>query len=173
MASADGPAAPPGEMPGTVAHVATIALPADTGDFASSAVGDLGPDDVLVVLFEYDASAAGHGLFARAGMPRTLQPDDFSPSVMQRAIPGQAGCQFFFTEAGRAFCLYAVIGAYARRTALAAKVSAVLATVQISPRDAPAPTTSAPPTTAAPTTSAAPASTTTTPPTTTPTTTRP
>ena len=73
-------------------------------------------------------------------MPRTLTADDFSPTVMQRAIPGQAGCQFFFNEGGRAFCLYAVIGSYAQRATLVAKVNAVLATVQIDPTATGAPT---------------------------------
>ena len=131
--AADGPPAPEGEIPNTVVHVATIALPVDTGDFASGAVGDLGPDDVLVVLFEYDVAAAGEGLFKRIGIPRSVTADDFSPAMMQRAIPGQAGCQTFFTEGGRAFCLYAVIGSYARRVELAAKVTSVLATVEIAP----------------------------------------
>jgi hypothetical protein len=158
--AADGPPAPPGEVPNTVVHVATIALPPDTGDFASGAVGDLGPDDVLVVLFEYDSSAAGQGLFARAGIPRAVSADDFSPAMMQRTIPGQAGCQSFFTEGGRAFCLYAVIGSYARRVALAAKVTSVLATVAIAPlpsvRPTTTPTTSVPPTTAPTSTTGAP-----------------
>jgi hypothetical protein len=176
--AADGPPAPPGEVPNTVVHVATIALPPDTGDFASGAVGDLGPDDVLLVLFEYDAAVSGTGLFKNAGIPRSVSADDFSPATMQRAIPGQAGCQTFFTEGGRAFCLYAVIGSYARRVTLAAKVTSVLATVEITPltssgsRTPPAtsspPATSAPPTTVPPgptTTAGAPPPSTSTPPT--------
>jgi hypothetical protein len=170
-AAADGPPAPAGEVPATVVHVATIPLAPDTGDFASSAVEHLGPDDVLVVLFEFEAAAGGRGLFAREGMPRAVQPDDFSPSVMQRAIPGQAGCQFFFSEAGRAFCLYAVIGAYARRTELAAKVTSVLATVQIQPLGAanapaaitPPASSNPPPSTVPPAAGSGPTTTTTTP----------
>ena len=131
--AADGPPAPPAEIPGVVVHVATIALPPDIGDFASGAVDQLQSDDVLVVLFEYEAASVKEGLFARKGMPRALTVDDFSPTVMQRAIAGQAGCQYFFNEGGRAFCLYAVIGSYAQRATLVPKVNAVLATVQIAP----------------------------------------
>jgi hypothetical protein len=169
--AADGPPAPPGEIPNTVVHVATIALPPDTGDFASGAVGDLGPDDVLLVLFEYDSAVSGTGLFESSGIPRSVSADDFSPATMQRAVPGQAGCQTFFTEGGRAFCLYAVIGSYARRVALAAKVTSVLATVEITPLTSSGartpPPTSSPPTTAppAPTTTSAPPPSTSTPPT--------
>jgi hypothetical protein len=165
--AADGPPAPPGEVPNTVVHVSTIALPSDTGDFAGGAVEHLAPDDVLVVLFEYDAASVDQPLFARSGMPRALTAGDFSPGVLQRAIPGQAGCQVFFAENGRAFCLYAVLGAYAQRAALVPKVNAVLATVVIEPRTAAnaAPTTttsppSTPTTTTSPPSTSAPAGTT-------------
>ena len=85
------------------------------------------------MLFEYEAASVTQALFAGKGIPRALTADDFSPTVMQRAIPGQAGCQFFFNEGGRAFCLYAVIGSYAQRATLVGQVNAVLATVQFSP----------------------------------------
>lgn len=126
--------APAGEIPNTVVHVSTIALPPDTGDFASSAVEFLGQDDVLVVLFEYAAESVGQPLFARQGLPRALAGDDFSPGVLQRMIKGQAGCQTFFTENGRPFCLYVVIGSYARRGVLVNKVNSVLSTLQIDAR---------------------------------------
>jgi len=151
--AAEGPPAPPAEIPGVVVHVSTIALPRDVGDFASGAVDQLQVDDVLVVLFEYEAASVTEALFARTGIPRTVTAEDFSPTVMQRAIPGQAGCQFFFNEGGRAFCLYAVIGSYAQRVTLVAKVNAVLATVQIDPVAASTPTGKAPATAPSPSTS--------------------
>jgi hypothetical protein len=144
---ADGPPAPAGEIPGVVVHVSTIALPPDIGDFASGAVDQLQVDDVLIVLFEYDPASATQPLFARKGLPRALKADDFSPTVLQRAIPGQAGCQYFFNDGGRAFCLYVVIGAYAERATLVDKVNGVLATVQIAPLSATGPTGTMPTTT--------------------------
>ena len=172
--AADGPPAPPAEMPGVVVHVSTIALPTDIGDFASGAVDQLQVDDVLVILFEYEAASADQPLFGRKGLPRHLTADDFSPSVLQRTIPGQAGCQFFFTEGGRAFCLYAVIGSYAQRAVLVDKVNSVLATVQIEPAASGGPakspattapaTTQPPPTTVVPPITSAPSPTTTTTP---------
>ena len=63
---------------------------------------------------------------------------------MQRAHrAARPGCQYFFNEGGRAFCLYAVIGSYAQRAALVPKVNAVLATVKIAPSASGAPTGSA------------------------------
>ncbi len=77
--AADGPPAPPAEMPGVVVHVSTIALPTDIGDFASGAVDQLQVDDVLVILFEYDAGKRGPAAVRAEGPApapdrRRLQP---------------------------------------------------------------------------------------------------
>ena len=145
VASADahveGVPAAPQETTNAVLHASTIPVPPGVGDFASGAVDKLGPDDVFVVLFEYDPESAGTALFRQQGIPRTLTVDDFSPNVMQRAVRGMAGVQKFFNDQGRAFCLYVVIGSFARRKALVEKVNAVLATLTIDPLQ---PATSAP-----------------------------
>src|SRR3954451_4802303 len=168
--ASDGPPAPEGEGTYAVLHASTIALPIGVGDFASGAVDKLGNDDVLIVVFEYGPESVGTPLFKAAGIPRVLQADDFSPNVMQRAIRGQAGVQQFFNDQGRAFCLYVVIGSFARRLQLVKRVNQVLATLTIEPADATAdttpgstttsstsPTTS--PTTVAPTTTSVPSTT--------------
>jgi hypothetical protein len=131
--AADGPPAPPGETTNAIVHVSTIPLPPGMGDFGSEAVPDLGPNDVLVVLFEYDAKSTAQPLFARAGVPRELSADDFSPGVMQRAIRGQAGVQVFCHETDRAFCLYVVLGSFANRQRLVPRVNEILATLDIAP----------------------------------------
>jgi hypothetical protein len=158
-AHVEGAPAAPQETTNAVLHASTIAVPPGVGDFASGAVDKLGNDDVFVVLFEYDPSSADTALFRSAGIPRTLAADDFSPNVMQRAIRGQAGVQRFFHDQGRAFCLYVVIGSFARRRELVKKVNAVLATLTIEPLDGSTttttePTTTVPPTTEPPTTEA-------------------
>jgi hypothetical protein len=161
-ADVQGKPAAPDETVNAVLHVSTIALPPGVGDFASGAVGRLGHDDIIVVLFEYDPASADQPLFQQDGIPRQLVADDFSANVMQRAIRGQAGSQKFFHDQGRAFCLYVVIGSYQRREELVPRVNDVLATLTIAPLEPAA-------TTAPTTTTEAPASTTTTtePPTTT------
>jgi hypothetical protein len=128
---ADGAPAPHGETTHAVMHAATIALPPGVGDFASGAVDRLGPDDALVVLFEYDAQSAEQPLFANKGIPRQLEPDAFSPNVLQRTIRGQAGAQLFFNDSARAFCLYVVLGSHANRARLVPAVNQVLATLTI------------------------------------------
>ncbi len=155
----DGPPAPEGETTHAVLHVSTIALPPGLGDFASGAVEKLGPDDALIVLFEYDPASIDEPLFKAAGLPKFLTEGDFSPNVLQRAIRGQAGVQRFFHDAGRTFCLYVVLGSFAHRRRLVPAVNEVLATLTIDQLDATGEpttgsTTTAPPTTGAPTTGA-------------------
>ena len=180
-----GAPAPLGELVQPVLHVATIPLAPDVADYASDAVEALGALDALVVLKEFDPSEAAAPLFRSEGLPRDLDPDWFDPSSLQRTLSGQAGMQRFFQSGGRAFCLYVVLGSFARRYDVVPGVNQVLATLTIEPTTVPtptapttttpAPTTTAPPSTAPtsiptdPTTTAA----TTTGPTTGPTSTRP
>jgi hypothetical protein len=113
-----------------VLQVATFALPADMGDFGGGGVTGMGATDVLVVLFEYGSPSVGTPLFAAQGIPR-LRPRDFSPDALRLMLEGQSGVQRFFTVAGRAFCVYAVIGAHVRRIGLCGVVNDILASVRI------------------------------------------
>jgi hypothetical protein len=127
------------------------------------------------MLVEFDPSEVTKPLFALAGIPRSLKPDDFSPQVMQRRIEGQAGSQIFCNEAGRAFCLYVVIGAFRNRDRSVKRVNEVLATLDVNGSGARAAAASTAPTTTAPTstvpsTTSVPEPTSTTAPTTVPTT---
>lgn len=118
-----------GAMP--VAHLSTTALPPDRGDFGSGAVEDLGPDDAFVALLEYGADCAGTALFARTGFPRRLRARAFNRRALQRTLAGQAGQQVFFTHAGRAFCLYVVLGRDHDVAPLLARVHEALDGVEI------------------------------------------
>ncbi len=93
-----------------VVHLCTAALGPDRGDFGSGAVEDLGPDDAFVAIVEYGDECAGTEVFARQGLPRRLRARAFNRRALQRTLDGQAGQQVFFTEAGRPFCLYVVLG---------------------------------------------------------------
>ena len=104
------------------------------GDFGGGAVTLMGPDDIFAVLFEYGPESAGKALFARAGMQRSLAPADFRSTLLRRGLGGQSGTQWFFTEAGRPFTFYAVLGSHARRNALVPRVNALLAALSISPQ---------------------------------------
>lgn len=115
-----------------VVHLATIPLPEERGDFGGAVTPYLGDDDVFVSLFEYDREACDTALFARRGLPN-VTPADFDPSQLQRTLEGQSGRQYFFQHEGRAFCLYVVLGAHARRALLVPRVRAALATLEVEP----------------------------------------
>jgi len=58
----------------------------------------------------------------------------FGTARLQRVQKGQTGAQVFCTVAGRAFCVYAVLGAAGRAGRLAPEVNAVLAATEVEPR---------------------------------------
>ena len=122
-----------GESTNNVVHLANFPLPADRGDYGSGAVEIMRGRDILIILFEFDPSSAGEVMFAAAGIPTALDPDDFDPNQMQRPLPGMAGIQRFFNIDGeRAFCLFTVIASYANRVGLTAQINEVLGGVEIS-----------------------------------------
>ena len=86
----------------------------------------MGPADVFATLFEYGPESVGTTLFARQGRPRRLSTADFSPMPPAARDPGQSGTQWFFTEAGRPFSFYAVLGSHALRRVLVPRVNALL-----------------------------------------------
>lgn len=119
-----------GEVARNIVHLANFALPAERGDFGSGAVELMNSGAVLVILFEHGPESADMPLFAHKGVPR-LRAGEFDPQQMQRTLSGQSGRQIFFNEAGRAFCLYVVLGGHRQRGMLVPLVNEVLATVDI------------------------------------------
>jgi hypothetical protein len=117
-----------------VAHFATFPLPADVADFGGGAVTLMGPSDIFAVLFEYGPESVGKALFARQGMQRSLTPSDFRPTLLRRGLGGQSGTQWFFSEAGRPFTFYAVLGSHARRGVLVPRLNELLAALTVSPQ---------------------------------------
>lgn len=116
-----------------VVHLASFALPEERGDFGSGAVDAMGAEDVFVALVEYGPESVGTPLFSAAGLPTRLRGSDFARWSLQRAVRGQAGLQHFATVAGRAFCLYVVIGDADRADELAAEASRAVAAIAIDP----------------------------------------
>jgi hypothetical protein len=84
----------------------------------------------VVVLVDYGPADAGTPLFA-APAPGRIDPAELSPATLLRRRPGQRGLQRFFTAAGRAMCLYVVVGSAAHASDLAAAVSRVLGTLHV------------------------------------------
>jgi hypothetical protein len=122
--------AEPSSTTGALLQAANFALPSSTGDFGSGAVEVMANPDLLIVLFEYDRPSASTPLFASRGIPR-VTADDFSPVALQHVLKGQGGTQQFFNEAGRAMCLYVVLGSFARRVRTVPVINDLLSTVTI------------------------------------------
>lgn len=123
----------PAEVRNPVVHAANFALPPHRGDFGTGAVEVMSAANAFLALVEYDRAEAGRPLFAARGVPR-LTVRDFAPNALQRRLPGQLGCQRFFTAAGRAFCAYAVLGSRSHAAALTAQLNDVLAGVEVAQR---------------------------------------
>jgi hypothetical protein len=123
-----------------VGQFATFPIPDDIGDFGSGAVTAMGPADVFATLFEYGPESVGTALFAQQGRPGALSVADFSPVLLRRGIPGQSGTQWFFTESGRPFSFYAVLGSHAQGPALVPHVNTLLSSLTLSPAVADLPT---------------------------------
>jgi hypothetical protein len=92
-----------------ILHAASFALPAEDGDFGTSAVAGMPSNGVFIALAEYDPDALGEPLFAHQGLPLPLRATDTHPRALQRLGPGRAGVQRFFTSRSRPFGLYVVI----------------------------------------------------------------
>jgi hypothetical protein len=123
-----------------VGQFATFPIPDNIGDFGSGAVTLMGPNDVFATLFEYGPESLGTALFGSQGRPSSFTPDDFSPMRLRRGIPGQSGTQRFFTEAGRPFSFYAVLGSHVMRESLVPSVNELVSSLFISPAPSPAQT---------------------------------
>jgi hypothetical protein len=120
-----------GEITYPVVHAATVPLLGGRGDYGGGLVETLGSQDVFVGVLEFGPDAARTPLFNRLQGVPGLTPDVYRPRQLQRTIPGQAGVQRFFTVAGRAFCLYSVIGSMANRVALTHRANQFIASFRV------------------------------------------
>jgi hypothetical protein len=118
------------EVTHPVLHACTRPLPAARGDFGSGVIDLLGADDVFVSLIDYGTEVADQGLFARQGRP-ALRPSQFATNRLARSYPGVSAAQHFFSEGGRAFCLFVVLGAHSRRMATVPRAQAMVRSVRV------------------------------------------
>jgi len=117
-----------------VVHAATFPMPARRGDWGDGAVQLMGAGDVFVALVEFGRPSVGTALFASRGFPAPLTGADLSRTSLQHSIAGQAGVQRWFSAAGRAWCLYVVVGRYDDRDALAGRANGLVATFEVATR---------------------------------------
>jgi hypothetical protein len=128
-----------------VAHFATFAIPEDTADFGGGVPATMAPTDIFAVLFQYGPESVGQALFSRSSMPRALTTDQFQPYTLRRGVAGQSGTQWFFTENGKPFTFYAVLGSHALRGSLVPKLNVLLAGISVTAPPVVAPNTAGTP----------------------------
>jgi hypothetical protein len=116
-----------------VVHAATFPLSGEVADFGGGVTVAMQPTDIFAVLFEYGPESVGRALFARSGPPTALSTNDFHPYVLRRGVGGQSGTQWFFTESGRPFTFYAVLGSHALRATLVPEVNTLLHQLTVLP----------------------------------------
>ena len=131
----EGSIRPPATLPDgarrhSVTHLANFPLPPVRGEYGSGAVDLMTNGDVLIVLLEFGPESAGTALFGNS-RPPFLRASDFSRDTLQQREEGHGGCQRFFTEAGRPFCLYVVVGDYIDRVDVLESINSVLGRVTI------------------------------------------
>jgi len=116
-----------------VVHLGNFALPPRRGDYGSGAVEVMRAAHAFIALVEFGAAELDTPLFAAQGVPRP-NVVDFAPNALQRRLPGQLGMQRFFTENGRTFCLYVVLGSARFAAQLVGEVHDVLDHVAVESR---------------------------------------
>lgn len=114
-----------------VLHASTVPLASDRADYGGGVVERLRDSDVFVALIEFGDEAVDTPLYPPVTSLPRVSPSMFHPFQLQRRIPGQAGKQLFFTYAGRAFCLYVVIGSFARRVELSEKANQLISRLSV------------------------------------------
>lgn len=115
-------------------HAASFPLPVSDGEFGANATRHMKTHEAFLSVTEYKVDgklAPGRGLFA-AGKPHTIAARAFSPNVLLRGSHGQLGSQLFFTDAGRPFALYAVVGSVAALGSRLPELNALLAGLAVS-----------------------------------------
>ena len=122
---------PDGAQRHSVTHLANFPLPPVRGEYGSGAVDLMSNGDVLIVLLEFGPESAGTPLFDKT-RPPFLRANDFSRDTLQQRVEGHGGCQRFFTEAGRPFCLYVVVGDHIDRVDVLESINSVLGGISIS-----------------------------------------
>jgi hypothetical protein len=121
-----------GELSFPVLHLGTVPLPAVRGDYGGGVVERLGSEDVFVSMLEFGAGVADEGLFAHRGIP-ALRPSQFGPGRLPHVQADVSAVQHFFSDAGRAFCLYVVVGSHGRRMVTVPRAQQALRGLTIRP----------------------------------------
>ena len=127
------PDLPPPALNLPVVHATDRPLAMPRSTFAPELAARAGAEGTLLALVEYEPALADRGLFAGPAPRRPIVRDDLHPAALQVPNPGQEGRQWFFSDAGRAFCLYLVVGIGRGLEARLRRVDELLSSLRILP----------------------------------------
>jgi hypothetical protein len=118
-----------------ILHLTDTILSMQASTYAPELAARAGPAGALVALVEFEDRLADRGLYAAQGLALPLRRDRFDPHALQLPDPFQEGHQRFFSQGGRAFCLYVVLGIGPGADARLRTVNGALATLTVTPKE--------------------------------------
>jgi hypothetical protein len=128
------PDLPPPAVNLPVVHATDRPLAIPRSSFGPELAARAGAEGTLLALVEYEAALADRGLYAGGPPTPPIARDALHPGALQVPNPGQEGRQWFFSAAGRAFCLYLVVGIGRGLDARLRRVNELLASMRIDAR---------------------------------------
>jgi hypothetical protein len=117
-----------------IVHLTNTALPMERSTYAPELAAQAGSTGALVALVEFESRLADRGLYAPQGLGLPLRRTGFHTRALQVPNPLQEGHQRFFSDGGRAFSLYVVLGSGEGADWRLRVVNDALATLRITPR---------------------------------------
>jgi hypothetical protein len=117
-----------------IMHLTDATLSMVRSTYAPELAARAGSSGALVALVEFEDRLADRGLYAAQGLHLPLRRDRFDAHALQLPDPSQQGHQRFFSQGGRAFCLYVVLGIGPGADARLRAVNRALATLKVTPK---------------------------------------
>jgi len=117
-----------------ILHLTDTVLTLERSSYAPELAARAGGTGTLVALLEFDHTLADVGLYAPQGLHLPLSRERFHQKALQFPSRVQEGHQRFFSQGGRAFCLYVVLGTGRGVDRRLADVNGALASLEIEPR---------------------------------------
>ncbi len=128
------PALPPPALNLPILHLTDTVLPMQRSTYAPELAAQAGSKGALVALVEFEERLADRGLYAPQGLGLPLRRDRFHTRALQVPNPLQEGHQRFFSQGGRAFSLYVVLGTGPGAEWRLRVVNHALATLKVTPK---------------------------------------
>jgi hypothetical protein len=119
-----------------ILHLTDTVLTTERSSYAPELAARAGGAGILVALLEFDHRLADVGLYEPQGLRLPLARDRFHQKALQFPSRVQEGHQRFFSEGGRAFCLYVVLGTGPGVDRRLDQANRALASLEIRPRKA-------------------------------------